>query len=461
MTTFLLAGRWFEKRSKRRAGEALRALMDLGAKDVASCAAAAEARVPVAGWPSATCSWCAPARRSPPTAWSRAARRRSTPRCSRASRCRSRSGPATRSTGGTVNAGGRLVVRATRVGSDTQLAQMARLVEEAQHGKTEVQRLADRISGGLRARRHRAVRRRRCGFWLLAGADAGFALGTAVAVLIIACPCALGLATPTALLVGTGRGAQLGILIRGPEVLESTRRVDTVVLDKTGTVTHRRMKLVDVVPAAGEAADDVRRLAAAVESGLAAPVAARGRRGPDAGTPLRRSGDFASHDGLATRGSSRGATSSWAGRSCSPSAGWPLPAELATAVDEAEAAGRTAVLAGWDGAGPWRPRRRRHRQADVRRGRATAPRARARAGAADRRPRGRGPGGRRARSASTTVVAGVLPAGKVDEVAATCRRRAGSSRWSATGSTTPRRWPRPTWASRSAPAPTPRWRRPT
>ena len=166
------------------------------------------------------------------------------------------------------------MVRATRVGRDTRLAQLARLVEEAQHGKTEVQRLADRISGVF-VPVVIALSVAALGFWLGAGAGATFAFGTAVAVLIIACPCALGLATPTALLVGTGRGAQLGILIRGPEVLESTRRVDTVVLDKTGTVTTGEMTLVDVVPAPGESADDVRRLAAAVSAGSLHPVAPR------------------------------------------------------------------------------------------------------------------------------------------------------------------------------------------
>ena len=159
-------------------------------------------------------------------------------------------GPGDAVVGATVNAGGRLVVRATRVGADTQLAAMARLVEEAQTGKAPVQRLADRISGVFVP----VVIALACatfGFWLGTGAGATAAFTAAVAVLIIACPCALGLATPTALLVGTGRGAQLGILIKGPEVLESTRRVDTVVLDKTGTVTTGRMSLVDVHAADG------------------------------------------------------------------------------------------------------------------------------------------------------------------------------------------------------------------
>jgi cation transport ATPase len=175
--------------------------------------------------------------------------------------------------GATVNAGGRLVVRATRVGADTQLAQMAKLVEDAQSGKADVQRLADRISGRLRAGRDRAGRGHARGSgWARRRAAAAFT--AAVAVLIIACPCALGLATPTALLVGTGRGAQLGILIKGPEVLESTRRVDTVVLDKTGTVTTGRMSLVAVHTATGEDPAEVLRLAGALEDASEHPIAA-------------------------------------------------------------------------------------------------------------------------------------------------------------------------------------------
>src|SRR3954447_2646922 len=174
--------------------------------------------------------------------------------------------------GATVNAGGRLIVRATRVGADTQLAQMARLVEDAQNGKAAVQRLADKVSGifvpiviGLALAT--------LGFWLGNGSPVEVAFTAAVAVLIIACPCALGLATPTALMVGTGRGAQLGILIKGPEVLESTRRVDTVVLDKTGTVTTGRMELVDVRVVPGTDRDEALRILGALEGASEHPVA--------------------------------------------------------------------------------------------------------------------------------------------------------------------------------------------
>ena len=270
--------------------------------------------------------------------------------------------------GATVNAGGRLVVRATRVGADTQLAQMARLVEDAQNGKAQVQRLADRVSGvfvpiviGLSVAT--------LGFWLGAGAGATAAFTAAVAVLIIACPCALGLATPTALMVGTGRGAQLGILIKGPEVLESTRRVDTIVLDKTGTVTTGEMTVHDVVVAEGESVDDVRRLAAALESASEHPIgraiaAARVRRMsedaahanepgirpprpqlpvsvPDRTSPTAR--------GSASRASSRATPSSSAGRACWPTGRstsrrrWTPPSE------RAQGEGRTAVAVGWDG----------------------------------------------------------------------------------------------------------------
>ena len=180
-------------------------------------------------------------------------------------------GPGDAVTGATVNAGGRLVVRATRVGADTELAQIARLVEDAQTGKAPVQRLADRISAVF-VPIVIALAVATLGFWLGAGESAASAFTAAVAVLIIACPCALGLATPTAILVGTGRGAQLGIIIKGPEVLESTRRVDTIVLDKTGTVTTGAMALVDVVAAAGATADDVLRLAGALEDASEHPI---------------------------------------------------------------------------------------------------------------------------------------------------------------------------------------------
>jgi P-type Cu+ transporter len=255
-------------------------------------------------------------------------------------------------TGGTVNAGGWLVVRATHVGSDTQLAQLARLVAEAQHGKAAVQRLADRVSSvfvpvviGISVLTLIT--------WLALGQPAVAAVTAAVAVLIIACPCALGLATPTALMVGTGRGAQLGILISGPETLESTRKIDTVVLDKTGTVTTGRMSLVAVVPAPGEAADHLLRLVGAVEDNSEHPVGAAIARGAVDGlrTSLPAATGFASHAGLGVSGDVEGhavvaGRRSWLERQL----GLPVPVVLVDQATEAESAGQTTVYAGWDGA---------------------------------------------------------------------------------------------------------------
>ena len=349
VTTFLLAGRWFERRAKRQAGAALRALMDLGAKDVALLAdgpdGTSETRVPVDRLAVGDVFVVRPGEK---VATDGVVERGSS--AVDASMLTGESvpvevRPGDEVTGATVNAGGRIVVRATRVGRDTRLAQMARLVEDAQHGKTEAQRLADRISGVF-VPVVIALAVASLGFWLGAGAGAAFAFSTGVAVLIIACPCALGLATPTALLVGTGRGAQLGILIRGPEVLESTRRIDTVVLDKTGTVTTGRMALVDVVAARGEDADDVRRLAAAVSAGSLHPVAAAMVR--DEGLrPAVES--FASHDGLGTSGTVDGVEVVVGRPELLAERGLAVPAELDAALSRAREGGRTAVLAGWDG----------------------------------------------------------------------------------------------------------------
>ena len=250
VTTFILAGRYFEKRSKRQAGAALRALLELGAKEVSVLRDGTETKIPADQLAAGDEFVVRPGEKiatdgvvvSGTSAVD-------------ASMLTGESVPVEVGTGdnvvgATVNAGGRLVVRASRVGSDTQLAHMAKLVENAQTGKAEVQRLADRISGVF-VPIVIAVAVITLGAWLGAGFPVAAAFTAAVAVLVIACPCALGLATPTALLVGTGRGAQLGILIKGPEVLESTRTVDTVVLDKTGTVTTGKMALVDVVTAPG------------------------------------------------------------------------------------------------------------------------------------------------------------------------------------------------------------------
>jgi Cu+-exporting ATPase len=257
-------------------------------------------------------------------------------------------GPGDPVIGATVNAGGRLVVRATRVGADTQLAQMAQLVEDAQNGKADVQRLADRVSGVF-VPVVIVLAVATLGFWVGTGAGWTAAFTAAVAVLIIACPCALGLATPTALMVGTGRGAQLGLLIRGPEVLESTRRVDTVVLDKTGTVTTGRMTMTTVVPADGEEAEEVLRLAGALEDASEHPVGrAIATAAGDAGR-LPSVEDFASSAGLGVQGTVDG-HAVVVGR---PRllADWSVtvPEQLAYAVSSAQQRGGTAVVVAWDG----------------------------------------------------------------------------------------------------------------
>jgi Cu+-exporting ATPase len=349
VTTFILAGRYFEVRAKRRAGAALRALLHLGAKDVAVLRDGAEVRIPVSELAVGDRFVVRPGEK---IATDGVVEEGSS--AVDASMLTGESVPVEVGVddavvGATVNAGGRLVVRATRVGADTQLAQMARLVEDAQNGKAQVQRLADRISG-IFVPIVIALAVATLGFWLGAGEGASAAFTAAVAVLIIACPCALGLATPTALMVGTGRGAQLGILIKGPEVLESTRAVDTIVLDKTGTVTTGRMALVDVVAADGEDPDEVLRRAGALAHASEHPIAraiadaARDRGG------LPAVEDFANLEGLGVQGVVDG-HAVLVGR---PRllAEWSqhLPVDLEQALVKAQSGGGTAVAVGWDGA---------------------------------------------------------------------------------------------------------------
>jgi P-type Cu+ transporter len=350
VTTLILAGRYFEARSKRQAGAALRALLEMGAKDVSILRNGAELRVPIAELAVGDLFVVRPGEKI-------AADGEITEGSSAvdASMLTGESvpvevGPGDTVAGATVNAGGRLVVRATRVGSETQLAQMARLVEEAQNGKAEAQRLADRISG-IFVPIVLALAVATLGFWIGAGAGVTAAFTAAVAVLIIACPCALGLATPTALMVGTGRGAQLGILIKGPEVLEATRRVDTVVLDKTGTVTTGHMTLLDVVPASGEDADRVLRLAGALESASEHPIArAVAAAAAERTGPLPPVAEFANAEGLGVTGVVDGAAVIAGRRRLLADWSLSLPADLERAATEAEAAGRTAIAVGWDGA---------------------------------------------------------------------------------------------------------------
>ncbi len=271
VTTFILAGRWFEQRSKRRAGAALRALLEMGAKEVHVLRDGVELTIPADQLAVGDHFVVRPGEKVATDGEVTEGSSAVDESMLTGESVPVEVAPGSGVVGATVNAGGRLVVRATRVGSDTQLAQMARLVEDAQNGKAEVQRLADRISGVF-VPIVIALSVATLGFWIGNGAGLTVAFTAAIAVLIIACPCALGLATPTALMVGTGRGAQAGILIKGPEVLESTRRVDTVVLDKTGTVTTGVMALVRAIPATGEDADEVLRFAAAVEAGSEHPV---------------------------------------------------------------------------------------------------------------------------------------------------------------------------------------------
>ena len=351
VTVLILLGRYFEARAKRRSGAALRALASLGAKDAAVLRDGRETDVPVEQLVTGDLFVVRPGEKIATDGVIE-----SGSSAVDASMLTGEPVPAEviagdAVTGGCVNTSGRLVVRATRVGADTQLAQIARLVQDAQNGKAPVQRLADRVSAvfvpiviGIAVTTLVA--------WLAAGQSPGAAFTAAVAVLIIACPCAMGLATPTALLVGTGRGAQLGILIKGPEVLESTRAIDTIVLDKTGTITTGQMSLTEVVPEPGEDPRELLRLAGAAENASEHPIAAaiaagaRQRLGPD----LPGVDDFTSHQGLGVTGVVDG-RAVVAGR-----AGWlqddwaqPIPAALAERAAQAEAAGQTAVFAGWDG----------------------------------------------------------------------------------------------------------------
>jgi len=348
VTMFVLAGRYFELRSKRRAGAALRALLDIGAKDVAVLRDGIEGRIPIAALRVGNEFVVRPGEKIATdgvvVSGSSAVD---------ASMVSGESVPVEVAAGdpvigATVNVGGRLVVRAARVGEDTQLAQMARLVQDAQSGKANVQRLADRISGVF-VPIVIAIAVGTLAAWLLLGFPPAAGVTAAVAVLIIACPCALGLATPTALLVGTGRGAQLGILIKGPEILESTRRVDTIVLDKTGTVTTGRMTLVGVVTAGVDRAQ-LLRLAGALEQasehpiGRAVALAAEGELGelPSVESFAATAGFGVSGvvDGYAVVVGRGSLLEEWAIR---------LTPDLVAAKERAEAAGSSAVLVAWDG----------------------------------------------------------------------------------------------------------------
>lgn len=350
VTMFVLLGRYLEKRSKRAAGAALRALLELGAKEVAVLRDGVEMRIPVEhlavgdeflvrpGEKIATDGVVVEGRSAVDASLVTG---ESVP-------VEVEAGDAV--IGATVNAGGRLVVRATRVGADTQLAQMARLVEDAQAGKAQVQRLADRVAGVF-VPVVILIAVGTLGMWLGAGFPPAAAFTAAVAVLIIACPCALGLATPTALLVGTGRGAQLGVLIKGPEVLESTRRVDTIVLDKTGTVTSGRMSLAGVHPADGVDEADLLRLAGALEHASEHPVAKAIADGASARVgDLPTPESFENRPGLGVHGIVDGHLVLVGRPALLAEWGIEPDARIAASVTAAEAEGRTAVVVAWDGA---------------------------------------------------------------------------------------------------------------
>ncbi|GAB3158436.1 heavy metal translocating P-type ATPase [Microbispora hainanensis] len=349
VTAFILAGRYFEARSKRRAGAALRALLELGAKDVAILRDGREVRIPVDELKAGDHFVVRPGEKIATDGVIEEGTSAVDASMLTGESVPVEVRPGDSVTGATVNAGGRLVVRATRVGADTQLAQMARLVEDAQTGKAQVQRLADRISG-IFVPIVIALSVATLGYWLGTGEGAGAAFTAAVAVLIIACPCALGLATPTALLVGTGRGAQLGILIKGPEVLESTRTIDTVVLDKTGTVTEGKMTLVEVHLADGEDRDEVLRLAGALEHASEHPIAQAIARGATerVGT-LPTPEDFANVEGLGVQGMADGHAVLVGRPRLLEEWSQHLPVELERRLQEEQVAGRTAVAVGWDG----------------------------------------------------------------------------------------------------------------
>jgi Cu+-exporting ATPase len=349
VTTFILAGRYFEARSKRRAGAALTALLELGAKEVAVLRDEVETRIPIDELAVGDLFVVRPGEKIATDGIVEDGSSAIDAAMLTGESVPVEVAPGDGVTGATVNAGGRIVVRATRVGADTQLAQMARLVEEAQTGKAAAQRLADRISG-IFVPIVIALSAITLGFWLGAGAGTATAFTAAVAVLIIACPCALGLATPTALMVGTGRGAQLGILIKGPEVLESTRAIDTIVLDKTGTVTTGSMTLTDVIAAPGEDADEIARLAGALEYASEHPIARAIAAGAEArvGT-LPTAEDFANVPGLGVQGIVEGHAVLVGRVRLLEEWSQYLPGDLASAMAEAESEGRTAVAVGWDG----------------------------------------------------------------------------------------------------------------
>jgi Cu+-exporting ATPase len=346
VTTFILAGRYFEARAKRRAGAALHALLELGARDVAILGEdGAERRVPVEQLQIGDRFVVRPGEMVATDGVVETGRSAVDMSMLTGESVPVEVGPGSEVAGATINAGGRLIVRATRVGSDTALAQIARLVTEAQTGKAPVQRLADRVSG-IFVPVVFAIAIGTLGFWLGTGQSATFAFTSAVAVLIIACPCALGLATPTALMVGTGRGAQLGLLIKGPEILESTRRIDTIVLDKTGTVTTGRMSVVEIVVADGVDRDEALRLTGALEGASEHPIAQAIAAAADSRATVET---FGNREGLGVEGIVDGHALIVGRPALLAEWSVALPRTLDDARRAAQARGQTAIAAAIDG----------------------------------------------------------------------------------------------------------------
>ncbi|MBX3091373.1 MAG: copper-translocating P-type ATPase [Cryobacterium sp.] len=351
VTVFLLAGRYIEARAKKESGAALNALLELGAKEAVKLEDGRERRVPVSDLHPGDRFVVRPGEKIATDGIILEGNSSVDASMLTGESVPVDVAPGQRVVGATLNVAGRLVVEVTRVGADTELARMGRLVEQAQNGKARVQRLADRVSAVfvpivlVLALATLVV-------WLLIGAGASIAFTAAVATLIIACPCALGLATPTALLVGTGRGSQLGILIGGPQVLEQTRRVDTIVLDKTGTVTTGRMTLQSLIPGKGVAEDELLRLAAAVEHNSEHPTAqAITRAADERGIAIRATEEFAADAGNGVHGVVDGLLVI-VGRPNWVQDEWAttLADELQEAVTKAESAGATVVAIAWDGA---------------------------------------------------------------------------------------------------------------
>lgn len=350
--TFLLGGRYFEKKSKRQAGAALRALMEMGAKDVAVLRGDTEVRIPIEDLRVGEQFIVRPGEKIATDGVVVTGTSAVDASMLTGESVPVEVGEGDSVTGATVNAGGRLVVRASRVGPDTKLAQMAKMVEEAQSGKAQVQRLADQISG-IFVPVVIAIAVATLGAWLGAGFPLTAAFTAAVAVLIIACPCALGLATPTALLVGTGRGAQMGILIKGPEILESTRRVDTIVLDKTGTITTGRMTVTDIAAAPGIERDELLLVAGSLEDASEHPIAqavatAAKEKAGNSGA-LKKVEGFTNVEGHGVRGTIDGRHVAVGKESLLEGGNAELSPELARAKDQLQQQGKTVMVVGWDG----------------------------------------------------------------------------------------------------------------